>query len=57
MNYTIITLGVIAVLAIFMAMIEAIVILVLFMVMIQIPQEKNPNGWIHDYPEETQEDY
>lgn len=56
MNYIIIALGAIAVLAIFMAMIEAIVILVLFMVMIQIPQ-KNPNGWIYDYPEETQENY
>ena len=37
--------------------IEAIVMTIAFTAMILIPLVKNPVWWIHDYPEDIQEEY
>lgn len=56
MNYTIIVLEVIAVMAILMVVIEVIVLLAILTAMILIPLVKNPIEGRHDYIEEIQEE-
>lgn len=56
MNYIIIALEVIAVVAILTVIIEVLVLLMIFAVMILLSPTKNPTWWMHDYSEEIQEE-
>lgn len=56
MNYIIIALEVIAVVASLTVIIEVLVLLMIFAVMILLSPTKNSAWWMHDYSEEIQEE-